>query len=169
MQISFRVEYETLFGSWCDECRFVAFIKSVKWMQHDNGIFAGIMMNPVLPFITDRKEDIRELVRLAHENGARFIHTYMGVTLRENQRDYYYEKLDELDSRYYDVIGEAEADTLFSFGKGLQASQAKNGVHVGAKEYSKGQSDLNIVVFDPRINAVIDSVNINLDTAALTR
>ena len=64
---------------------------------------------------------------------------------------------------------EAEADTLFSFGKGLQASQAKNGVHVGAKEYSKGQSDLNIVVFDPRINAVIDSVNINLDTAALTR
>ena len=61
----------------------------------DNGIFAGIMMNPVLPFITDRKEDIRELVRLAHESGARFIHTYMGVTLRENQRDYYYEKLDE--------------------------------------------------------------------------
>lgn len=61
----------------------------------DNGIFVGIMMNPVLPFITDRKEDIRELVRLAHENGARFIHTYMGVTLRENQRDYYYEKLDE--------------------------------------------------------------------------
>ena len=54
------------------------------------------MMNPVLPFITDRKEDIRELVRLAHESGARFIHTYMGVTLRENQRDYYYEKLDEL-------------------------------------------------------------------------
>ena len=61
----------------------------------DNGIFAGIMMNPVLPFITDKKEDIRELVRLAHESGARFIHTYMGVTLRENQRDYYYEKLDQ--------------------------------------------------------------------------
>lgn len=75
----------------------------------DNGIFAGIMMNPVLPFITDRKEDIRELVRLAHESGARFIHTYMGVTLRENQRDYYYEKLDEhfpgLKEKYINYYG----------------------------------------------------------------
>ena len=61
----------------------------------ENGIFAGIMMNPVLPFITDGEEDIRKLVRLAHENNARFIQTYMGVTLRENQRDYYYRKLDE--------------------------------------------------------------------------
>ena len=62
---------------------------------NENGIFAGIMMNPVLPFITDKEEDIRELVRLAYENKARFIHSYMGMTLRENQRDYYYDKLDE--------------------------------------------------------------------------
>lgn len=61
----------------------------------DNGIFAGIMMNPVLPFITDKEEDIKKLVRLAYENGAKFIHTYMGMTLRENQRDYYFEKLDQ--------------------------------------------------------------------------
>ncbi len=61
----------------------------------DNGIYAGIMLNPVLPFITDKEEDIKYLVKLAHEHGAKFIHTYMGVTLRENQRDYYYEKLDK--------------------------------------------------------------------------
>ena len=61
---------------------------------NENGIYAGIMMNPVLPFITDSEEDIKELVSLAHENGARFIQSYMGVTLRENQRDYYYEQLD---------------------------------------------------------------------------
>ncbi len=53
------------------------------------------MLNPVLPFITDKEEDIKELVRLASENGAKFIHTYMGMTLRENQRDYYFEKLDK--------------------------------------------------------------------------
>ena len=57
----------------------------------DNGIFVGIIMNPVLPFITDSEEDIRELVKLAYENGAKFIHTFMGMTLRENQRDYYFE------------------------------------------------------------------------------
>ena len=61
----------------------------------DNGIYTGIMMNPVLPFITDKEEDIRELVRMAHNAGAKFIQTYMAVTLRENQRDYYYEQLDK--------------------------------------------------------------------------
>ena len=61
----------------------------------DNGIFVGIMMNPVLPFITDNEEDIKKLVRLAYENGAKFIHTFMGMTLRENQRDYYFNKLDQ--------------------------------------------------------------------------
>ena len=61
----------------------------------DNGIFAGIMMNPVLPFITDKEEDIILLVKKAHESGTKFIHTFMGVTLRENQRDYYYQKLDK--------------------------------------------------------------------------
>lgn len=61
----------------------------------DNGIFAGIMMNPVLPFITDKEEDIKELVRLSYNNGVKFIHTYMGMTLRENQRDYYFNKLDQ--------------------------------------------------------------------------
>lgn len=53
------------------------------------------MLNPILPFITDKEEDIKELVRLAHAHGAKFIHTYMGMTLRENQRDYYYQMLDQ--------------------------------------------------------------------------
>ena len=61
----------------------------------NNGIFTGIMMNPVLPFITDSEEDIKKLVKMAYDSGAKFIHTYMGMTLRENQRDYYYDKLDK--------------------------------------------------------------------------
>ncbi|MBO5138611.1 MAG: hypothetical protein J6B89_03115 [Bacilli bacterium] len=52
------------------------------------------MINPVLPFITDKEEDIKELVKIAYKNGAKFIHTYMGMTLIENQREYYYKKLD---------------------------------------------------------------------------
>lgn len=53
------------------------------------------MLNPMLPFITDKEEDIKLLVKLAKMNGAKFIHTYMGMTLRENQRNYYYDKLDK--------------------------------------------------------------------------
>lgn len=76
----------------------------------DNGIFTGIMMNPVLPFITDSEDDIKKLVKLAHESGAKFIHSYMGMTLRENQRDYYYEQLDKhfkgLKDKYIKYYGE---------------------------------------------------------------
>ncbi len=68
--------------------------KAIKELSN-NGIFVGIVMNPVLPFIPDSEENIKELVRLAHQSGAKFIQTFMGMTLRENQRDYYYEKLDK--------------------------------------------------------------------------
>ncbi len=76
----------------------------------DNGIFTGIMMNPILPFITDNEDDIKKLVKLAHESGAKFIHTYMGMTLRSNQRDYYYEQLDKhfknLKEKYINYYGD---------------------------------------------------------------
>lgn len=61
----------------------------------DVGIFAGVMMLPVLPFITDSVSSIRDMVKLSYENGARFIYTMMAVSLRSNQKKYYYEKLDE--------------------------------------------------------------------------
>ncbi len=90
----------------CPSSKRFAAIKELT----DNEIFAGIMMNPVLPFITDSEEDIKKLVRLAHENGAKFIQTYMGMTLRENQRDYYYEQLDRhfkgLKEKYIKYYGE---------------------------------------------------------------
>ncbi|WP_176927888.1 SPL family radical SAM protein [Lachnotalea sp. AF33-28] len=61
----------------------------------DAGIFTGILLMPVLPFLEDSPEDIRELVRMAEESGARFIYPYFGVTLRQNQRDWFLEKLQE--------------------------------------------------------------------------
>ena len=69
-------------------------LEAIK-ILNDNDIFTGIMMNPVLPFITDKEEDIKKLVELASRSGAKFIYTYMGMTLRENQRAYYFDKLDE--------------------------------------------------------------------------
>ena len=59
------------------------------------GIFAGVLFTPMLPYITDTEENVAEMIRLAYENGARFIFPAFGMTLRQNQRDYYYKKLDE--------------------------------------------------------------------------
>ena len=62
----------------------------------DHGIYAGILLMPVLPFLEDSDENIREIVRKAHEAGAKFIYPAFGMTLRENQRDWYYERLNQL-------------------------------------------------------------------------
>jgi DNA repair photolyase len=74
------------------------------------GIYAGILLMPVLPFINDNKENVLNIVRLAKMNGAKFIYPAFGVTLRNNQREYYYEKLDELfpgiKSRYISEFGD---------------------------------------------------------------
>lgn len=88
----------------CPSSKRFAAIKKLS----GNGIFVGIMINPVLPFITDSAENIRSLVRLAHESGAKFIHTYMSMTLRDNQRDYYYSKIDkEIKKRYIETYKES--------------------------------------------------------------
>lgn len=60
------------------------------------GLICGILMNPVLPYITDDMEQLKAFIKKAIECKADYILTYMGVTLRENQREYYYKKLDEL-------------------------------------------------------------------------
>jgi DNA repair photolyase len=59
------------------------------------GIFVGILLMPLLPYIEDTEENISSIIKLAHENGAKFIFPAFGVTLRQNQRAWYYSKLDE--------------------------------------------------------------------------
>jgi DNA repair photolyase len=59
------------------------------------GIFTGILLMPVLPFIEDNDENIFEIIRLAKESGAKFIYPAFGVTLRQNQREHFFKKLDE--------------------------------------------------------------------------
>lgn len=57
----------------------------------DDGILSGILLMPILPFINDSEENITNIVRKAAQCGAKFIFSYgMGVTLRQNQRDYFY-------------------------------------------------------------------------------
>lgn len=60
------------------------------------GLFSGILLMPVLPFLEDNEENIIGIVEKAHQCGARFIYPAFGVTLRQNQREWYYQKLEEL-------------------------------------------------------------------------
>jgi DNA repair photolyase len=60
------------------------------------GIFAGILMMPLLPYLTDTPENVLAIIHRAKECGARFIYPFFGLTLRSGQREYFYDRLDTL-------------------------------------------------------------------------
>ncbi len=60
------------------------------------GLFVGTLLTLIIPFITDSEENIKKIIKLSYENGAKFVFSMGGVTLRENQRDYFYEQLDKI-------------------------------------------------------------------------
>ncbi len=60
------------------------------------GITTGVLLMPILPFINDNVDNISNILTAVKKAGAKFVYPAFGVTLRDNQRDYYYEKLDEL-------------------------------------------------------------------------
>lgn len=69
--------------------------KAIKKLS-DNGIFVGILLMPILPFINDNVENIVSIVKMAYECGTKFIYPAFGVTLRDRQRDYYFNKISEI-------------------------------------------------------------------------
>lgn len=86
--------------------------KAIKKLS-DNNIYTGILLMPLLPFINDNEENIKNIIKKAYECGAKFVFSYgLGVTLRTNQREYYFEQLrkifpqQNLDEIYMNTFGE---------------------------------------------------------------
>lgn len=69
--------------------------EAIKRLSQE-GIFVGVLLMPVLPFIEDTEENISKVVELAKKSGVKFVYPAFGVTLRQNQRTWYYKKLDEI-------------------------------------------------------------------------
>ena len=76
----------------------------------DRGIKTVVWFCPILPFINDTLENIKGIMGYCIEAGVYGVLCFgMGMTLREGDREYYYEKLDEhfpgLCSRYEERYG----------------------------------------------------------------
>lgn len=66
----------------------------LKTMQ-EHGIPTVVWLSPILPFINDTRENIQEILELCLDAGVKGIICFgMGATLREGNREYFYEKLD---------------------------------------------------------------------------
>jgi DNA repair photolyase len=61
----------------------------------DNGIRTGTTMMPILPFIEDNEENIEAIVAQTAAAGGSYIIPWIGMTCRNRQREYYYDRLDE--------------------------------------------------------------------------
>ncbi|HWS44002.1 MAG TPA: radical SAM protein, partial [Pseudoflavonifractor sp.] len=61
------------------------------------GLFTGVLLMPTLPFLEDSVENVVAVVEAAADAGARFVYPAFGVTLRQNQREYF---LGELERRF---------------------------------------------------------------------
>lgn len=59
------------------------------------GIFAGILLMPVLPFLQDDDAAILAVVHRAAAAGARFVYPYFGLTMRSGQREYFFAGLEK--------------------------------------------------------------------------
>lgn len=60
----------------------------------EKGVFCGVWLNPLLPFITDTAENIRHIIRMTAESGGKFIVCFFGMTLRTGNREFYYQALE---------------------------------------------------------------------------
>lgn len=80
--------------------------------MRDNGIQTVAWLSPFVPFLNDTEENIRGLMDYCIEAGVYGIICFgIGVTLREGDREYFYEKLDEkfpgLKQKFHEKYGYA--------------------------------------------------------------
>lgn len=60
-----------------------------------NGINTGVLMDPMLPYITDTKENVQEMVKKAKHYGAAYIYISTQVTMSDGQREYFYQEVEK--------------------------------------------------------------------------
>ncbi len=61
----------------------------------DHGVYTGVWLNPLLPYLTDTANNIRQIVRMTADAGGRFAVCFFGMTLRNGNREYYFQALDK--------------------------------------------------------------------------
>lgn len=59
------------------------------------GIYCGVLMMPLLPFINDTEDNVRNIVRKAADCGARFVYPSFGVTQRAGQAEHFYREMEK--------------------------------------------------------------------------
>ncbi len=92
-------------------------LPSARWhalnILRQHKIQAGVLMMPLLPFIEDDRANIIGIVKNTAKNNGSYILPAFGMTLRDRQREYFFNKLDQL---FPDIRPKYEAQFGNSYG-----------------------------------------------------
>ena len=61
----------------------------------NKGIATGVLIDPVIPYITDAVGNVQELVKKAKDHGAAYIYISTLVTMADVQRDYFHQEAEK--------------------------------------------------------------------------
>lgn len=110
-------------------------VKVLKILQEE-GIPTVVWLSPILPFINDTRENLEGLLNYCIDAGVKGIICFgMGVTLREGDREYFYEALDKhfsgLKQKYHQKYGysyEVQSDRNAELMKIFRETCKKHGI-----------------------------------------
>lgn len=122
-------------------------LKAMKKLA-DKGVYTGITMMPILPFIEDNESNILDIVEKAKENGAKYIIPWFGMTLRDRQKAHYYEKLDRffpnLKYKYQEKFGnryQCDANNSKELWEAFKSKCKANDISVGITKFDDNQTE----------------------------
>ncbi len=101
-------------------------IKTIKGKYKN--IQAGVLLIPVVPYLTDSDDDLTDLVKQSKENGADYLLFGGGMTMRDLQGKWY---LQHLANRFPELIGKYEKLFQFNYNP-----ESYNGTYEAGKNYS---------------------------------
>ncbi|WP_180326469.1 SPL family radical SAM protein [Raoultibacter phocaeensis] len=81
----------------------------------DGGVFTGIMLTPLIPFVTDTRENIEQIVELAHQGGAKFIYTLGGISIRDGQKEFFLDNLKHISPKLARQFKEVYGASYFCY------------------------------------------------------
>ena len=115
------------------------------------GICTSITMMPILPFIEDTEENIIDIVEKANYYGVKYIVPWLGMSLRDRQRAYYYENLDKnfpgIKSKYEKRFGDrykCSARNINKLGYALKNTCEKYGISLNMPSYQHKVSSVQL-------------------------
>jgi DNA repair photolyase len=119
------------------------------------GICTSIIITPVLPFIEDNQSNILSIIEKAKDQGVKHIIAWFGMTLRDRQRAYYYNKLDQhfpgLRHKYEKKFGNrysCSASNVQKLNYVYNELCEKYGISTDMPSYEKKKSELQLSFLD---------------------